>query len=58
MATKQGNRRLQATIYFFAVQMIQISSKGTPIQLFVRITRSVKKKVNQYYIWNVKVVAM
>ena len=34
--------------------MIQISSKGTPIQLFVRITRSVKKKVNQYYIWNVK----
>lgn len=54
MATKQGNRRLQATIYFFAVQMIQISSKGTPIQLFVRITRSVKKKVNQYYIWNVK----
>lgn len=48
MATKQGNRRLQATIYFFAVQMIQISSKGTPIQLFVRITRSVKKKVNQY----------
>ena len=30
MATKQGNRRLQATIYFLAVQMIQISSKGTP----------------------------
>ena len=54
MATKQGKRKLQATIYFFAVQMIQISSKGTPIQLFVRITRSVKKKVNQYYIWNVK----
>lgn len=54
MATKQGNRKSQATIYFFAVQMIQISSKGTPIQLFVRITRSVKKKVNQYYIWNVK----
>ncbi len=30
MAAKQGNRRLQATIYFLAVQMIQISSKGTP----------------------------
>jgi len=30
MATKQGNRRLQATIYFLAIQMIQISSKGTP----------------------------
>lgn len=29
-ATKQGNRRLQATIYFLAIQMIQISSKGTP----------------------------
>ena len=25
MATKQGNRKLQATIYFFVVQMIQIS---------------------------------
>ncbi len=30
VATKQGNRRLQATIYFLAVQMVQISSKGTP----------------------------
>ena len=30
MATRQGNRRLQATIYFLAIQMIQISSKGTP----------------------------
>ena len=28
--TKQGNRRLQATIYFLAIQMMQISSKGTP----------------------------
>lgn len=28
-ASKQGNRRLQATIYFLAVQMIQVSSKGT-----------------------------
>nr|WP_294495361.1 transposase [uncultured Anaerosporobacter sp.] len=27
-ASKQGNRRLQATIYFLAVQMIQVSSKG------------------------------
>ena len=30
VATKQGNRRLQATIYFLAIQMIQVSSKGTP----------------------------
>ena len=29
-ATKQGNRRLQAILYFLAVQMIQVSSKGTP----------------------------
>ena len=29
-ASQQGNRRLQATIYFLAVQMIQVSSKGTP----------------------------
>ena len=29
-ATKQGNRRLQATIYFLAIQMIQKTSKGTP----------------------------
>ncbi len=29
-ASKQGNRRLQAIIYFLAVQMIQVSSKGTP----------------------------
>lgn len=29
-ASKQGNRRLQATIYFLAIQMVQISSKGTP----------------------------
>lgn len=29
-AAKQGNRRLQATIYFLAVQMIQVSSKDTP----------------------------
>lgn len=28
--SKQGNRRLQATIYFLAIQMVQISSKGTP----------------------------
>lgn len=27
--SKQGNRRLQGTIYFLAVQMIQLSSKGT-----------------------------
>ena len=26
--SKQGNRRLQGTIYFLAVQMIQLSSKG------------------------------
>lgn len=29
-ASKQGNRRLQATIYFLAVQMIQVSAKGKP----------------------------
>lgn len=29
-ASKQGNRRLQATIYFLSIQMIQVSSKGTP----------------------------
>lgn len=28
--SKQGNRRLQGTIYFLAIQMIQISSKGMP----------------------------
>lgn len=27
---KEGNRRLQATIYFLAIQMIQVSSKGVP----------------------------
>ncbi len=26
--SKQGNRRLQGTIYFLAIQMIQLSSKG------------------------------
>jgi transposase len=29
-ASKQGNRRLQATLYFLSIQMIQTSSKGTP----------------------------
>ena len=29
LATKQGNRRLQATVYFLAVQMVQKSSKET-----------------------------
>lgn len=28
--TKQGNRGLQAIIYFLAIQMVQVSSKGTP----------------------------
>lgn len=27
-ASKQGNRRLQATLYFLAIQMIQVSTKG------------------------------
>lgn len=27
---KEGNRRLQATIYFLAIQMIQVSPKGVP----------------------------
>ena len=35
-ATKQGNRRLQATIYFLAIQMVQVSSKGTPRNPLVR----------------------
>lgn len=30
LAIKQGNRRLQATIYFLAIQMVQVSAKGTP----------------------------
>lgn len=30
---KQGNRRLQGTIYFLAIQMIQLSSKGLPRNL-------------------------
>ena len=36
VATKQGNRRLQATIYFLAIQMVQVSSKGTPRSPVVR----------------------
>ena len=36
MATKQGNRCLQATIYFLAIQMVQVSSKGTPRNPVVR----------------------
>ena len=28
--SKQGNRRLQGNIYFLAIQMIQLSSKGLP----------------------------
>ena len=35
-ATKQGNRRLQAMIYFLAIQMVQVSSKGTPRNPVVR----------------------
>ena len=35
-ATKQGNRRLQATIYFLAIQIVQVSSKGTPRNPVVR----------------------
>ena len=35
-ATKQGNRRLQATICFLAIQMVQVSSKGTPRNPVVR----------------------
>ena len=35
-AAKQGNRRLQATIYFLAIQMVQVSSKGTPRNPVVR----------------------
>jgi len=35
-ASKQGNRRLQATMYFLSIQMIQLSSKGTPRNLVFR----------------------
>ena len=30
MCPKQGNRRLQAIFYFMAIQMIQVSTNGTP----------------------------
>ncbi len=30
MAPRQGNRKLQAIFYFLAIQMIQVSSNGTP----------------------------
>ena len=30
MCPKQGNRRLQAIFYFLAIQMIQVSTNGTP----------------------------
>lgn len=36
VATKQGNRRLQSTIYFLAIQMIQVSTKGTTRNPVVR----------------------
>lgn len=36
VATKQGNRRLQSTIYFLAIQMIQVSTKGMPRNPVVR----------------------
>ena len=35
-ATKQGNRRLQATIYYLAVQQIQISPRGKPRNPYFR----------------------
>ena len=67
--TKQGNRRLQATIYFLAIQMVQVSSKGTPRNPVVRAYYEKHKaegktqpagtdlyfqRINQYYLWNVK----
>ena len=33
---KEGNRRLQVTIYFLVIQMIQVSSKGVPRNLVFR----------------------
>ena len=36
VGTKQGNRRLQTTVYFLAIQMVQVSSKGTPRNPVVR----------------------
>ena len=39
--SKQGNRRLQGTIYFLAIQMIQLSSKGLRgIPVFMLIIKS------------------
>lgn len=39
--SKQGNKRLQGTIYFLAIQMIQLSFKGLPRNLaFRRIIKS------------------
>lgn len=50
VATKQGNRRLQATIFFLAIQMVQVSSKGTPRNPVVRAyyeKRKAEGKTNQ-----------
>ena len=49
MATKQGNRRLQATIYFLAIQMVQVSSKGTPRNPVVRVYYEKRKAEYKKY---------
>ena len=50
VATKQGNRRLQATIYFLAIQMVQVSSKGTPRNSVVRAYYE-KRKAEGKTLW-------
>ena len=49
MATKQGNRRLQATIDFLAIQMVQVSSKGTPRNPVVRVYYEKRKAEYKKY---------
>lgn len=47
--SKQGNRRLQGTIYFLAIQMIQLSSKGLPRNpvFYVYYKKAVSKRKDQ-----------
>ena len=66
--SKQGNRRLQGTIYFLAIQMIQLSSKGLPrnpsfYAYYQRQLAMVKRNtgididfqtVNQHHLWYVE----
>ncbi|MFR8428799.1 MAG: hypothetical protein ACLVCH_16150 [Roseburia inulinivorans] len=45
VATKQGNRRLQATIYFLAIQMVQVSQKvHREIRWYGHIMRNARQR--------------